>query len=238
MMIFPAIDIKDGKVVRLARGKFDQVTEYDLDPPAVVRRWRDLGAQWLHVVDLDGALNGRIINWDTIEAILESVSIPIQIGGGIRFAEDISRLMCMGARRVILGTKAIIDPDFLKQMIKVWGDQIAVSVDAANGRVTKLGWTETTDIKAVDFAKNMQDLGLKCLIFTDIARDGMLTGPNLESLEEILDAVDIPVISSGGISNIDDLKHLKAFESKGLAGVIIGKALYEGTLDLKDALAL
>jgi len=238
MIIFPAIDIQNGNVVRLKQGKFDCVTEYGNDPAAVAAHWEELGAEWLHVVDLDGAKTGTLTNWTVIAAILKTVTIPIEVGGGIRSENDISRLIDMGVSRVILGTRAIGQPDFLKKVINRWPDQIAVSIDASNGLVTKLGWTEKTDIKAIDFAKELQGFGLKYLIFTDIARDGMLTGPNFQRLKEILAAVTIPVIASGGVSNLEDIKKLAAFEKKGLMGVITGKALYEGTLDLKEALKL
>lgn len=236
MIIFPAIDIQNGNVVRLKQGKFDCVTEYGKDPAAVAAHWEKLGAEWLHVVDLDGAKTGTLTNWDSIAAILKKVTIPIEVGGGIRSEKDISRLIDMGVSRIILGTKAINQPNFLKKVLGRWPDQMAVSIDASNGLVTKLGWTERTDIKAVDFAKELQGFGLKYLIFTDIARDGMLTGPNFKRLEEILNAVTIPVIASGGVSNVADIKKLAKYQGKGLLGVITGKALYEGTLDLVEAL--
>lgn len=236
MIIFPAIDIKNGKVVRLIQGKFDQVTEYAQEPEAIAIQWAEQGAEWLHVVDLDGAKAGKVTNWDSIQSILNAVSIPVQVGGGIRTELNVERLLNMGVTRVILGTQAINNQELLKSLVMKWSDKIAVSVDASNGLVTKLGWTESTDIRAVDFARKLEDLGLKCLIFTDIARDGMLTGPNLESLGEIIHAVDIPVIASGGISNVKDITDLKNLKSENLIGVITGKALYEGTLDLKEAL--
>lgn len=238
MIIYPAVDIKEGKVVRLLQGKFDQVTEYAQDPSSVALQWEARGAQWIHVVDLDGAKTGHLTNLDAIQAIMSTVKIPLQIGGGIRTELDVENLLKMGMKRVILGTQAINNQELLKRLVMRWPEEMAVSIDASNGFVTKLGWTENTDIRAVDFAKKLEDFGLKCLIFTDIARDGMLTGPNLESLEKILDAVDIPVIASGGVSNIEDIKNLKQLESKGLLGAITGKALYEGTLDLQEALKL
>jgi len=238
MIIFPAIDIKNGKVVRLLQGKFDQVTEYAQDPASVALQWEAQGAPWLHIVDLDGAKCGRLKNWDAIHAILDTVRIPVQIGGGIRSEMDVDQLITAGAKRVILGTQAINNQDLLRHLLMKWGDAIAVSVDASKGYITKLGWTENTDILATDFAKKLEQIGLKCLIFTDIARDGMLTGPNLESLTAILNCVDIPLIASGGVSCLDDIQRLKSLESKGLLGVITGKALYEGTLNLADAITL
>lgn len=238
MIIFPAIDIKEGKVVRLMQGKFDQVTEYAQDPAAIAKEWEFQGAQYLHVVDLDGAKHGKVTNWDAIQSIITAVTIPIQVGGGIRTELDVNQLMEMGVDRVILGTQAINNQALLQHFIAKWQSHVAVSVDASNGLVTKLGWTESTDIRAVDFARKLENLGLKCLIFTDIARDGMLTGPNIQRLIEILDAVDIPTIASGGISNIQDIKNLKKLENQGLMGAITGKAIYEGTLDLKEALQI
>ena len=238
MIIFPAVDIKAGKVVRLMQGKFDQVTEYAQDPASVALQWEAQGAQWLHVVDLDGAKTGHLTNLDTIQSIIQTVQIPVQVGGGIRSELDVEQLLQAGVKRVILGTQAINNQDLLKHLILKWPDAVAVSVDASNGFVSKLGWTENTDILAVDFVKKLENLGLKCLIFTDIARDGMLTGPNLEILENILDTTGVPLIASGGISSIEDIKKLNALTSKGLIGAITGKALYEGTLDLKKALEL
>lgn len=238
MIIFPAIDIKDGKVVRLLQGKFDQVTEYAQDPASVALQWEAQGASWLHIVDLDGAKCGRLTNWDAIRSILETVQIPVQIGGGIRSELDVDQLIKAGAKRVILGTQAINNQDLLRHLIMKWGDAVAVSVDASNGYITKLGWTENTDILATDFAKKLEQIGLKCLIFTDIARDGMLTGPNVDSLASILNCVDIPLIASGGVSCLDDIRKLQTLESQGLIGVITGKALYEGTLDLADAIKI
>lgn len=238
MIIFPAIDIQQGKVVRLKQGKFDQATEYSHDPADTAQRWESEGAQWIHVVDLDGAKNGRVTNWDALEKIARSVKIPIQVGGGIRTEEDVERLLSIGMRRVIFGTRAIMDPLALKEMLHQWPEHIAVSIDASNGKVTKLGWTEQTNTDAVSFARQLEHDGLRCLIYTDIARDGMLTGPNIEALRHVLRAVSVNVIASGGISNIEDIKTLLQLESEGLYGAITGRALYEGTLDLKEALDL
>lgn len=238
MILFPAIDIQQGKVVRLKQGKFDQVTEYSHDPAETAQRWEREGAQWLHVVDLDGAKNGRVTNWDALEKIARSVKIPIEVGGGIRTEDDVKHLLSIGMQRVIFGTRAITDPLALKTMIHQWPEHIAVSIDASNGMVTKLGWTEQTNTDAVSFAKQLEHDGLRCLIYTDIARDGMLTGPNIEALRHVLRAVSVDVIASGGISNIDDIKALLELESEGLYGAITGRALYEGTLDLREALAL
>ena len=238
MIIFPAIDIKDGKVVRLSQGKFDEVTEYSGDPVAMARLWEKKGAQWLHVVDLDGAKTGEMQNGEIILNIARSVSIPIQIGGGIRKKEDIQKLLDGGVSRTILGTKIIEDRIFLKEIIDQWKDKIAVSLDCSNGMIAQRGWTSTSNIKAIDFVGDLESLGLSCLIYTDIARDGMLTGPNFESLEELAMATNIPIIASGGISDIEDIKKLLAMQDKGIIGAITGRAIYEGKLDLKEALKL
>ena len=238
MIIFPAIDIKEGKVVRLAQGKFDEVTEYSGSPVATAKIWADKGAQWLHVVDLDGARAGDMRNIEIILSIARSAAIPIQCGGGIRTKEQIRNLLEGGVRRVILGTKAIEDRTFLKEILGQWHDRIAVSLDCSRGKVAQRGWTETLNIKAVDLARELEALGLGCLIYTDISRDGMLRGPNIEGLTEIADAINIPLIASGGISGIDDIKSLMAIQDKGIIGAIVGRAIYEGKLDFKEALKL
>ena len=238
MILFPAIDIQGGKVVRLLQGKFDEVTNYSDDPVAMAEKWVAQGASWLHLVDLDGAKTGRIANMQTVLRVARAVPVPVQMGGGIRTKEDIAQLIEGGVSRVILGTKVVEDTTFLLDMLAAWNDKIAVSLDCIDGKVTKLGWTDTSDILAVDFAKELELLGLKCLIYTDVARDGMLTGPNYEGLKALLEATNIPVIASGGIADIDDIKKLKSLESRGVIGAITGKAIYEGKLDLKEALAL
>jgi len=238
MIIFPAIDIKDKKVVRLSQGRFDEVTAYADDPIQMAQQWVQMGAQWLHIIDLDGAQSGKMQNVDMITTIAQKIPIPIQTGGGIRTKEDIQRLLNAGVKRVILGTKVIEDKGFLKKIIELFPDNIAVSLDCQKGKITQQGWTVVRDIRAIDFAKELEGMGLKYLVHTDISRDGMLSGPNLGSLEELLNNLSIPLIASGGIKNIDDIKKLLALQSKGLMGAITGKALYEGTLDLKEAIAL
>lgn len=238
MIIFPAIDIKNGKVVRLRQGKFTDVTEYSADPVAVAREWVRAGAKWLHIVDLDGALEGRIKNLDVLQAIAKNVSVPLQMGGGVRTEEEIKAILATGVKRVILGTRAVQDKTFLIKILKEFGDKIAVSMDCKDGKVTQRGWTVVTDIKGTDFAKDLEKVGLKCLIYTDVKRDGMLSGPNFEGLSEILTAVKIPVIASGGISNIDDIKNLLRIKPRPVLGAITGRAIYEGTLNLKAAIDL
>lgn len=238
MIIFPAIDIKDGKVVRLLQGNFDEVTEYSGDPAVVARKWQEKGAKWIHVVDLDGAKTGQLQNYDVIVNIANSVDIPIQVGGGIRQEKDVQRLMRAGVARVIVGTKAIEDKEFLQDILAMAEGKIAVSLDCSKGFLAQRGWVETSDIKATDFVRGLEGLGLACLIYTDIAKDGMLSGPNFEALEELLKMTPIPVIASGGVSSLKDIERLMTMEPRGLLGAIIGKAIYEGKIHLEEAVAL
>ena len=245
MIIFPAIDIKNGKVVRLPQGKFDEVTVYSDDPVSVAKKWEAAGARWLHIVDLDGAQTGNLKNFDIIRNLSNSINIPIQLGGGIRNENLIHMLLeekegnvRIRINRIIMGTSAIEDQAFLEKMIKKLGPKIGISLDCSNGYITSRGWSVVTKIKAVDMAKKLEGMGLEYLVYTDISKDGMLAGPNIEGIKEILNAVRIPVIASGGVSNLDDIKKLKTLAPKGLEGVIVGKALYENKLDLKEALRI
>lgn len=238
MIIFPAIDIINQKVVRLYQGKFDNVTEYSTDPLQTAQKWVDQGAQWLHVVDLDGAKEGIRQNSDIIIKIAQSIDIPVQAGGGIRTEEDIQYLLDGGIARVILGTRATENKDFLKTILSKWGNKIAISLDCKKGMVAQRGWVETSNIKATNLAKELETLGLKCLIYTDIAKDGTLAGPNIAELKSLCAAVNIPIIASGGVSSIEDIKELLQYENQGITGAITGKALYEGKLDLSEAIAV
>lgn len=238
MIIFPAIDIQGGKVVRLLQGRFDRATEYAQDPVKTAQEWQKKGARWLHVVDLDGARTGEIQNGDIIAAMARSVSIPIQVGGGIRTGKDVEALLHQGVARVILGTRAVEDKDFLEKISTAWPQKIAVSADCSNGFLAQRGWTQISRIKITDFVKTLEGLDLSCLVYTDIARDGMLTGPNWEGLKCLLAATRIPVIASGGISSLADIQRLAGMEADGLKGVIIGKALYDGKINLEEALRL
>ncbi|HOW36266.1 MAG TPA: 1-(5-phosphoribosyl)-5-[(5-phosphoribosylamino)methylideneamino]imidazole-4-carboxamide isomerase [Candidatus Omnitrophota bacterium] len=238
MIIFPAIDIKEGKVVRLSQGKFHESTIYSSDPVLIARKWASSGAAWLHVIDLDGAEQGEIKNLAAIEKIVKSVKIPVQMGGGIRTHDDIARLFACGVARVILGTKAVENRESLKKLLEEWPEKIIVSLDCSRGIVTQKGWTAVSNLRGDAFAKELEQIGLKTLIYTDIARDGTLTGPNIKGIAEILKAVKIPVIASGGISQLDDIIALKELEPNGLNGIIIGKALYEGRFELTDAIKL
>ena len=238
MIIFPAIDIKTGRVVRLSQGKFDQVTEYSKDPLMIAQKWKRLGATWLHVVDLDGAQTGEMSNINIVLEIAKFINIPIQVGGGIRRKDHIVRLLEGHVARIILGTKVVEDRTFLKDVLTLWPKKIAVSLDCHNGMVAQRGWTTTSNIKAVDLVKELEAMGLTCLIYTDIARDGMLSGPNLNELKNILSTTKIPVIASGGISSLQDIENLLALKSSGLIGAITGKAIYEGKLQLEEAIKL
>lgn len=238
MILIPAIDIKGGKVVRLFQGKFSDVTEYGDDPVAMARKWEAMGAQWLHLVDLDGAKDGVMANRDVIAQIAQSVKIPVEVGGGIRDEQTVDFLIGTAkVSRAILGTKAIGNRDFLKAMLDKYGEKICVSVDCANGMVAGRGWVETSTVKGTDLAQELQSLGLKWMVYTDIARDGTLAGPNYEQLKGIVQAVPkINVIASGGIATLDDVKKLS--NMPGVAAAITGKAIYEGKLDFKEALAI
>jgi len=238
MRVIPAIDIQDGSVVRLRQGKFTDVTRYDDDPIKIAQEWVKQGASCLHVVDLDGARSHQMTNFPIIKRLAENISVPIQVGGGIRTLRDITLLLDAGIERVILGTKAVEDKEFLKEALSRWPESIAVSVDCADGMVSLRGWTELSGLPTLPFCKDLEVLGLKYLVYTDIKRDGMLTGPNLETLKEILEQVNVNVIASGGVSKIKDIADLLDLNAPNLYGVISGKALYEQTLDFKEAIAL
>lgn len=238
MLILPAIDIKNGKVVRLYKGQFDKVTEYGSDPVDMAKHWQDLGARYLHLVDLDGAESGERRNQAVIKKIAKEVKIPVQTGGGIRNIEVVDDYLSVGIARVILGTRVVGDCDFLAQLLKKWDDRIAVSLDCSNGFVAQRGWSETSNIKGVDLARRFSGMGLKYVIYTDIARDGTLTGPNIEGLKEILAIDGLQVLASGGVKSLDDIKALIALNAQNLWGIVTGKAIYEGTLDITKAFQL
>ncbi len=233
MRIYPAIDIKDGKCVRLLRGSFDNITVYGDDPAQTARKWESLGGEYIHVVDLDGALKGHGVNADAIKKICESVNVPVQTGGGIRTMEDIEAKLACGISRVIIGTKAVSDADFVKNAVERYGDRIVIGIDAKDGRVAVEGWEKTSDFRAVEFAKKMADLGVKTIIYTDIATDGTLAGPNVAAMKEMADSVDIDIIASGGIGSIE---HIRALVPAGVEGVVTGRALYTGNISLPDAI--
>jgi len=236
MLIIPAIDIKEGRCVRLTEGKFEDVEIFSDDPVAVAVKWADKGVKMLHVVDLDGAQYGKLTNSSLLEKIIKKISIPIQTGGGIRKYEEVERLINLGASRVILGTILWKDKSMAKRLFKNFSDKIIAGIDAREGYVAVEGWQNITSVDALGFAKEMERLGARRIIYTDIKRDGSLIGPNMDNLEEMLKNVNIPLICSGGITSLYDIKKLKRLEGLGLEGIIIGKALYKGRIILEEAL--
>ena len=229
MILFPAIDIRGGKCVRLIQGDYSQEIIYNDSPTAMAKEWEEQGAAYIHVVDLDGAKTGDSLNKEAIQAIAGSVSIPVQVGGGIRSMEIIEAHIAAGVSRVIIGTAAIQDQQFLRDAVAKYGDKIAVSIDARNGFVATDGWTKTSDVKAVDLLKELEKIGVKTVVYTDILKDGMLQGPNFVELEMMDRASSIDIIASGGVSTEEDIVQLREMN---LYGAIIGKALYEGKLSL------
>ncbi len=237
MLVLPAVDIRGGRCVRLIQGAADQERVYLDDPVASARRWEADGAPWVHVVDLDGAFSGRPVNTEVILRLISAVRIPVQVGGGVRTLEAVERLLREGAARVILGTAAISSPEMLAEASRRFGEQIAVAVDARDGKVATEGWVKTTAETVSAVAARVAQAGVRRIIYTDIGRDGMLQGPNRAAFEAILHAVHIPVVASGGISSVEDLHSLRCLEPLGLEGVIVGRALYEGRVRLRDLLA-
>ncbi len=233
MIILPAIDIQGGQCVRLYQGDFERVTIYDADPVQAAQRWQAAGARWLHVVDLDGAVAGRPVNLETVARIRAATSLRIELGGGIRTLSHIQQVLDLGIERVILGTVAFTDRALLAEALATWGEQIAVGLDARNGLVAISGWRETTQVQATDLAAELHAVGVQRFIYTDIARDGALQGPNLNALREMQKAVPCSLIASGGISSLEDLRLLAAL---GIEGTIVGKALYTGNVDLATAI--
>ncbi len=236
MIVIPAIDLKEGKCVRLLQGRAEDATVYSDNPEDTAKRWVAEGAELLHIVDLDGAFTGGMKNISAIEAIRKAIRIPIEVGGGIRDMNRIEKLLSLGVNRIILGTVAVEKPELVKEACKKYPDKILIGIDAKNGFVATKGWVEVTQIKAKELALKMQGYGTAGIIYTDISKDGMLTGPNMEATREMAESLNIPVIASGGISSIDDIKRLS--EIKGLWGAITGKAIYSGTLNLKEAIKL
>ncbi|MHA1525224.1 MAG: 1-(5-phosphoribosyl)-5-[(5-phosphoribosylamino)methylideneamino]imidazole-4-carboxamide isomerase [Alphaproteobacteria bacterium] len=238
MRLFPAIDLKEGACVRLVRGQMDQATEYNRDPAAQARVFVDLGFDYLHVVDLDGAFAGQPANAEAVRAIRKAIDIPLQLGGGIRTLETIEAWLEAGITRVILGTVAVRDPDLVRAACRRWPGQIAVGIDARDGLVAVEGWAQTSELAAFELARRFEDAGVTAIIYTDIERDGVLAGLNLAATLALAQAISIPVIASGGFSGLDDVKHLLKPEFAALEGAIAGRALYDGRLDAKAALAM
>jgi len=237
MLVYPAIDLHRGRCVRLIRGDIRDETVYSKEPVSIAKLWQLKGAKFLHVVDLDGALTGVPKNLKYVYQIVKEVTVPVQFGGGVRTQALIKELLNKGVRRVILGTNALT-LDFLARAIKQFGSsRIVAGIDSRDGKVAVRGWKETTDVSALELAREMEKIGVKHIVFTDIKRDGMLSGPNFKSIKAMACAVDVPVIASGGVSKLKDIVHLKNLEKYGVSGVVIGKALYTGALDLKQAIA-
>ena len=238
MIIYPAIDIRGGRCVRLTEGRFDAVTVFADDPAEMALKWSGMGAEFLHLVDLDGALAGEGKNMPVIERILQSVNIPVQLGGGIRNLETIEKLLALGVTRLILGSAAVKNPQLVEEACKKYPGHIAVGIDAKNGEVAIEGWGKGSGVAATELAKQMAAYGVETIIYTDISRDGMLSGVNVEATAALARACGVPVIASGGVASIEDIRRVKAVEADGVQGCIIGKAIYTGAVDLKEALAL
>lgn len=238
MILFPAIDLKDGQCVRLVQGDMDRATVFSDTPAEQARVFETQGFEWLHLVDLNGAFEGKPVNGDAVEAILKTVSLPAQLGGGIRSMQQIEAWLDKGIARVILGTAALRDPQLVIDACKTWPGKIAVGVDAKDGYVAVEGWAEVSDIQALDLARRFEDAGVAALIYTDISRDGAMQGMNVAGTAELANSVGIPVIASGGVTNLDDLHALKAANAPGIIGVISGRAIYDGRLDPAEALAV
>ena len=238
MIVFPAIDLKAGQVVRLSEGEMDSATVYADDPAAQAVAFAEQGAEYLHVVDLDGAFAGKPENAEAVEAIIAAFPGHVQLGGGIRNAETVTRWFDLGVSRLVIGTAALKDPEFVKAMAREFPGGIVVAVDARDGMIATEGWAETSDMPVIDLARRFEDAGVASLLFTDVGRDGMLKGCNIEATVDLARRVDLPVIASGGVKGIDDIHMLKLHADDGIEGVITGRAIFEGRLDLATAIAM
>ncbi len=238
MIIFPAIDLRGGKCVRLIQGDFDKETVYSDDPQATALKWQAQGAKFLHVVDLDGAKAGSLQNLSAIKNILSAIKIPIEVGGGIRTLDDMEKILSLGVRRVILGSVAVENISLVIDAVKKFGDKIVVGIDARNGFVAVHGWEKSSAVKADELAKKIVAAGVKTIIYTDISKDGMLSGVNAEIFAELARSSGAQIVASGGVKSLEDIRALKAREAEGVVGVIVGKAIYAGALDLKTAIEI
>jgi len=234
-VLYPAIDIRGGKAVRLIQGDYNQETVYNDNPIEAARTWQEQGAEWIHLVDLDGAKAGRPVNHELVGEIARQVAAPVQIGGGLRSVADVETLLELGVSRVIIGTAAIEDRPFVETVLKQYGEKVAIGIDARNGYVATRGWLETSEVKAEDLAVQLAELGARTFIFTDISRDGMMQGPNVEAIVNLARVSGQSVIASGGVSRYEDLDRLAAHSGEGVSGAIIGKALYTGSIELAEA---
>jgi phosphoribosylformimino-5-aminoimidazole carboxamide ribotide isomerase len=238
MILFPAIDLKEGLAVRLQQGDMARATVFHRDPAAQAHAFETRGFEYLHIVDLDGAFAGKPVNAAAVDRILEAVSIPVQLGGGIRDTATVEAWLDKGVNRVIIGTAAVRDPPFVKQVARDYPGKIAIGLDARDGKVAVQGWAETSELSALEIARRFEDAGVAAIVYTDVARDGMLKGLNLDATIALADAVAIPVVASGGLASIDDIKALLEPRAKKLQGAIAGRALYDGRLDAAEALKL
>jgi phosphoribosylformimino-5-aminoimidazole carboxamide ribotide isomerase len=238
VIVIPAIDLKEGKCVRLEQGLMDRDTVFNDHPGAQARVWQDQGAELLHIVDLDGAFAGEPKNRSAIEEIVKAISIPSQLGGGIRDLATVEAYLSLGIGRVIIGTAAQRNPEFVKEACRKFPGRIVVGIDAKNGMVAVQGWAEVTGVTAVELARKFEGFGVSAIIYTDISRDGMMQGPNIEATRQLAEAISIPVIASGGLSSLKDIENLMTIEPSGVTGVITGKAIYSGAINLTEAIAL
>ncbi len=238
MIILPAIDLMDGAVVRLRKGAFDDKVVYSNDPAGMARKWVDMGAEAMHVVDLDGAREGRPVNKEAIRAIVDAAGIPVEIGGGIRSVQTVSDYLDLGVSQVILGTAAIENPDLVLAAADIFPGRIIVGIDVKDGRPATKGWVETVDEDPVALAKRYAAMGASGIVYTDISRDGMLAGANIEGLKVFAEAIDLPVTASGGVTSLTDVRAITGLESHGVSSMIIGKAIYDDALDLEEAIAI
>jgi len=238
VIVYPAIDLKGGQCVRLLKGDMRAATVFNDDPAAQARAFEGQGFRWLHVVDLDGAVAGKTANGSAVEAILRAVAVPVQLGGGIRDAASIERWLERGVRRVILGTAALTNPALVRDACRAFPGSIAVGIDARGGKVAVEGWAKTSEVSALELALRFEDCGVAAIVYTDIERDGALAGVNVEATAALAQRLETPVIASGGVASLDDIRALQRYESDGIEGVICGRALYDGRIEPKAALAL
>lgn len=236
MIIIPAIDIKDGKCVRLFKGEEEQVTVFSEHPSKIAKQWEEAGAKWIHVVDLDGAFSGRPKNYDVIKSIVNAVNCPVQVGGGIRNIDTVREYVSMGVKRIILGTAAFSDQDFLRNACSEYPQEIAVGIDTKEGKIAVKGWTEVIDQSTEDVLQNMHEAGVSVILNTNVDRDGTMEGINIDGAKEFIEKSPIPVIASGGIATMEDLEKLSSIEHLGIYGAILGKSIYTGSINLKEAI--
>lgn len=237
MILFPAIDLKDGQCVRLYKGLMEQATVFNDSPADQAQRFEQQGFTWIHIVDLNGAFEGKPVNESAVQEIIETSGLKLQLGGGIRTLETVKYWLDLGINRVILGTVALRNPALVKEACKLFPNQIVVGIDGKEGKVAVEGWAETSEISVIELAKKFEDCGVSAIIYTDVGRDGAMQGPDIEGTQKLAQAVNIPVIASGGVSSNDDLDAIKTLESDGVVGVISGRAIYDGCIDIELALA-